>query len=189
GNSASTIFITKANGKGALLSQDEIMNGNWSNRGRNYWLNAKPGEYVIVAANYEVEQASTPGTSTTTRSGNMTVTTTSGGSGGGKITHTVIFPKSVVEKTKFKVVPGKLVYVGDFLLDTNNDYDKADDFQKHYGNRIAPGKLQNSGISKMFSTFHLGTLEKINDNEAEKNELMQEIKEDFLETTWMYLFN
>ncbi|TGM74045.1 hypothetical protein EHR01_11045 [Leptospira mtsangambouensis] len=185
--SASRVHVVrvdkKVNPGQTLITKTPVIASNWSDRGVIYYLNVEPGEYVVVAFEYEVEQQAQQTSSTT--SGNVTVTTSSGG---GKTIFTVITNKETAEKSKTKVAAGQLAYMGSFLVDTNKDFAEADEIQKHYANILKPGMLEKTGLfGNFFSVDLLGTLVSFTKDEEKIKEFKEDSKKSFAETPWSYL--
>ncbi len=168
----------------SLISKNEIITTNWKRGKRAYYLNIQPGEYVIVGAEYEEKQPKQT-TSTTDLGGGLSVSTTTGG---GVNIYTFIFSKEIVEKSRIKVLPGKVNFVGKILVDSNKDYDKADEVQKYYAERLRPGMLETGKVMSFFSLNGLATLKTFANDEATKKEFLENSKDDFTDTTWTHLF-
>ncbi|TGL45643.1 hypothetical protein [Leptospira perdikensis] len=185
--SASRVHVVrvdkKVNPGQTLISKTPVIASNWADRGITYYLNVEPGEYVVVAFEYEVEQQAQQTSSTT--SGNVTVTTSSGG---GKTIFTVITNKETAEKSKTKVAAGQLAYMGSFLVDTNKEFAQADENQKHYANILKPGMLEKTGLfGNFFAVDLLGTLVSHTKDEETLKEFKEDSKKSFTETPWSYL--
>ncbi|TGK52477.1 hypothetical protein EHQ99_17770 [Leptospira bouyouniensis] len=184
---ASRVYVVridkKVNPSQSLIVKTPTIASNWSDRGVVYYLNVEPGEYAVVAMEYEVEQP--PQQTSSTTSGNVTVTTSSGG---GKTVYTVITSAEVAEKSKTKVGVGQIGYMGSFLIDTNKDYETADDIQKHYANILRPNMLSNTGMfGKLIAVDLLGTLVSHKKDEETIKEFKEDAKKSFAETPWSYL--
>ena len=173
----------KVNPGQTLISKTPVIASNWADRGVTYYLNVEPGEYIVVAMEYEVKQQAQETSSAT--SGNVTVTTSSGG---GTTIFTVITNKETAEKSKTKVAAGQLAYMGSFLIDTNKEYAQADENQKHYANILKPGMLTNSGLfGNFFAVDLLGTLVSYTKDDEKVKEFKEDSKKSFAETPWSYL--
>ncbi|HMV45422.1 MAG TPA: hypothetical protein PK079_24630 [Leptospiraceae bacterium] len=168
----------------SLISTGDVIVSNWTVGNRIYYLNAQPGDYALIGAEYEVKQAKQQ-TSSTNVGGGVTVSTSSGG---GTTIYTVFFSKDIAEKSKTTVVPGKVSVIGDITVDENKDFDKADEVQKYYGERMRPGMLSVGTVMKLFTTNKLGSLKEFNNSSAMKEEFLKDSKEDFNETNWTHLF-
>lgn len=116
-----------------------------------YLLNAQPGTYVAVAAGYS-------------RSTNPLAF--GGGSTSGTIgrsfAETIYFSQSLIEKTKVRVMPGKLAVVGDFDFDIQgrmsfapsaSDFLKAADrLQVHYAKTVDP-QMETRGMTSSIKFY------------------------------------
>lgn len=168
----------------SLISSGDVIVSNWKVGNRIYHLNAQPGDYAIIGAEYEVKQAKQQ-TSSTNVGGGVSVSTSTGG---GTTIYTVFFSKDLAEKTRTTIIPGKVNVIGDIIVDENKDFDKADEVQKYYGERMRPGMLSVGTVMKLFTTNVLGSLKEFNNSNAVKEEFLKDSKDDFNETSWTHLF-
>lgn len=171
-------FIKVENGN--LMTKAGLIQATWNKGNRAYIFNADPGEYAAVAGDYTV---TTQGQTTSTTSGNVTVSTTSGG---GTSTYTTFFPKSMVESTRVKVEPGKLAYMGKYVVKMKQGLDTADEVQKFYAEIIYPGSTKPaSGLAAMFrQTGYTGTVSSSENGTAGRPSFLNLAREDFGETKW-----
>lgn len=95
-----------------VLDAEYVIPSNYSDKKQIYFLNVKPGRYVAVAARLS-------------------------GTGSG-MNYEAFFSLEMLPELEVTVVPGKLVFIGDFLLNTSSKMTEADDAQSHYYRLIAP---------------------------------------------------
>lgn len=178
-NPAEHVFFIRVE-NGNLMSKAGLIQATWTKKNRAYIFNADPGEYAAVAGDYTV---TTQGQTTSTTTGNVTVSTTSGG---GTNTYTTFFPKSMVESTRVKVEPGKLAYMGKYVLKMKQGVETADDVQKFYAEIIYPGSTKPaSGLSAMFrQTGYTGTVSSSESGTDGRPAFLNLAREDFGETKW-----
>ena len=117
-------FARPADGED-VLNSEYVVSSNYSNKKQVYLLNAEPGRYVAVAARL-------PGT-------------------GPGFTYAAFFSKEMLPEMEVTVVPGELVFMGDFLLQTSTKMDQADPAQSYFYRLIWPEAANSGFLKRTFS--------------------------------------
>ena len=134
-------FVRLAEG-GDVLDAEYVIPSNYSKKKQVYFLNAKPGRYIAVAAKL------------------------SGGGAGFK--YDAFFSIETLPKMEVTVVPGKLVFMGDFLLNTSTKMKEADRAQSLFYRLILPDAARQGFMGRAFrgKAPYTATLKSV-DKEAE----------------------
>ena len=104
-------FVRQAEGED-ILDSDYVISSNYSNKKQVYFLNAKPGRYVAVAARFAAA--------------------------GNGFKYEGFFSKDMLSETEVTVIPGEMTFMGDFLLNTSTKMGEADPVQSHFYRLISP---------------------------------------------------
>ena len=104
-------FVRLAEGED-VLDAEYVIPSSYSNKKQVYLLNAKPGRYVAVAARLK--------------------------GGGVGWEYEAFFSMEMLPEMEVTVVPGKLVFMGDFVLNTSTKMAEADRAQSHFYRLILP---------------------------------------------------
>ncbi len=108
-----------------VVNPEYVVSSNYSNKKQVYLLNAKPGRYVAVAARLR-------------------------GTGAG-FTYVAFFPMEMLPETEVTVVPGELVFMGDFLVQTSTKMDEVDPTQSYFYRLIWPEAANSGFLARTFS--------------------------------------
>ena len=119
------VYFVRATKGGDVLNAEYVIPSNYSKKKQVYFLNAKPGRYVAVAAVF-----SRPMT-------------------GFKLQ--AFFSMEMLPEMEVTVVPGKLVFMGDFLLNTSTKMEEADRVQSHFYRLIWPEAARMDSMQRTFS--------------------------------------
>ncbi len=117
-------FVRPAEG-GDALNAEYVIRSNYAKKKQVYFLNAKPGHYLAVAARLS-------------------------GRGTG-FKYEAFFSMEMLPKMEVTVVPGKLVFMGDFLLETSTKMEEADRAQSHFYRLISPEAASKGLMGRTFS--------------------------------------
>ncbi len=118
------VYFVRPAEDGDVLNAEYVIRTNYSNKKQIYFLNAKPGRYVAVAARL------------------------SGGGTGFK--YEAFFSMEMLPEMEVTVVPGKLVFMGDFLLNTSTKMKEADRVQSHFYRLISPDTARKGYMARTF---------------------------------------
>lgn len=116
-------FVRPAEGED-VLDSEYVLSSNYSNKKQVYFLNAKPGRYIAVAARI------------------------SGGGAGFK--YEAFFSEDMLRETEVTVVAGELVFMGDFLLQTSTKMREADPAQSYFYRLISPEAARKGFLGRTF---------------------------------------
>jgi hypothetical protein len=105
------VYFAKIDDKDSLLQQGVYLS-NYVSENRIYFLNARPGTYVAVAAH---------------QAGNQQ---------GSVARYTTYFSKELVELTKVTVHESQFAFMGSFVVNTSSGLEGADEVQSHYRSAI-----------------------------------------------------
>lgn len=97
-----------------------------------------------------------------------------------------LVPENLAKQSVFKVEKGKLTIGGKIvlkMLGMMDPFDEADNLQSMVKNTIFPGATYNS---IQMAADHEGSLD---NSDGTKEQLMNEVKEDFKETEWQSYVN
>ncbi len=143
--SAVQVYFVRATEDEDVFNAEYVIRSSYSNKKQVYLLNAKPGRYFAVAAELKGGQSSpfVPGTGSGVSVG-ISI---------GRFAYQAFFSMKMISKTEVTVVPGKLVFMGDFVVNTSTKMEKADRAQSHYFRMIAPEAASMGGgyIARTFS--------------------------------------
>ena len=117
-------FVRPAEG-GDVLDAEFVISSNYSDKKQVYSLNAKPGCYVAVAARLK--------------------------GGGVGFLYEAFFSMEMLPEMEVMVVPGKLVFMGDFLLNTSTKMREADSVQSHFYRLMLPEAASQGFMGRTFS--------------------------------------
>jgi hypothetical protein len=109
------VYFIKVDEGGDLYNQGKFIRSNYTTGGQVYLINAKPGRYAAVAC-YEKKKSQ------------LMV---------GE--YTTLFPKELIKLTEVLVAPGKIAFMGDYVVDQSVGLKGADSSQRHYCQVIEPG--------------------------------------------------
>lgn len=109
------------------FNADSVMQSNYSDGDQVYFLNAKPGRYVAVAARL--------------RGAPMTA---------GWEYHAFL-SRDTISQTETTVVAGRIAFMGQFSLKTSTKMEDADPAQAHYYRVISPETARKGFMSRAFS--------------------------------------
>ncbi len=145
-------FVRPAEG-GDVLDAEFVISSNYSDKKQVYFLNAKPGCYVAVAARLK-------------------------GSGMGLL-YEAFFSMEMLPEMEVMVVPGKLVFMGEFLLNTSTKMGEADLVQSHFYRLMLPEAARQGFFGRTFSgkapyTATLKSVDKGADTEREFSSLAEQ---------------
>ena len=173
----SVMFVRlEGNDRSQYISTQPIAS-NYNKDGYIYLLNAPPGRYAAVATFRS--QASAP--TAPAGGGGVTVTVNPGDTD-----YTTYFSRDLVKATEVTVEPGRIVFMGEFIVDTSTKFENADDVQSHYFRLISPGvEDRNKFLGLMSGDYHYtGTLYKVNQNEEVRERFLATTKENLGEAGW-----
>lgn len=180
------VFFVKAPRRGDLNRITEVIPASWIKGNRAYLLNPEPGDYYVVAGNFEVKQPQGQSSSTNLGGGvSMSVST-----GGGSIGHSVIMTEEFIRNTKTRVNSGQIAYMGKLALKDGSKINAkaqlADDYQKKFADLVVPGATSKSGLSGFFSTVWMLDVNKSSYSKepANRQAFEQTIKSDFAKSAW-----
>lgn len=104
-----------------------IVSSNYSKKDQIYMLNANPGRYVAVAAK-----------SKGTRQAAATE-------------YDIYFPKDMIAATEVTVLPGRMVFMGEFSLKSSGNVKELDQLQTKYFHMISPDSARKGAFGRMFA--------------------------------------
>ena len=124
----------------SIFTRTNIIQTNFIRGNYIYLLNAEPGNYAAVGAFYGPESTS----NTRTTSSGWKITTTTGGGFSNKqnedkSTWIVYFPKEMIKSTRVTVTPGRMAFMGEYMVGTRQ-LKSPDGAQLHYYKVIEPEK-------------------------------------------------
>jgi len=108
-----------------IYAADSVISSNFSDDKQVYLLNARPGRYVAVAAELR-------------------------GSGPGE--YDVFLSKETIPSTEVEVIPGRITFMGDFLIDLKMKMSKSDEVQAHYFRLIEPGSARKGWMARAYTS-------------------------------------
>lgn len=165
-----TVTFAKLGDDGIISSelyQTSVMKNN-----HYYLLNAKPGQYVAVAATYS--RKTSIGVSAEDINGRVTRV----------FGENILFSKALIEKTKIELMPGSLAIMGEFdfgidgrmaLAPSASKFLKdADSVQAHYAKAIDSEMEFRGAMSSI--KFYRGTLKSANTDAGSKKTLLETAK-------------
>ena len=117
-------FVRLAEG-GDVLDAEYVVPSNYSKKKQVYFLNAKPGRYIAVAARLK--------------------------GGGAGFKYEAFFSMEMLPEMEVTVVPGELVFMGDFLQNTSSKMKEADRAQSHFYRLILPEAARQGFMARTFS--------------------------------------
>lgn len=132
----------------------EIIPSNYSNSGRAYLLNARPGTNVAVAAVLVQRQSM----------------------GGPSTTFTTYFSKELVEQTRVTVREAELSFMGAYVVDNLVGSDRAEGVETDYGTVFLLGMMGDAR--------YRGVLLERRADEQARNEFFRKAKEDLAGSGW-----
>lgn len=118
------VYFVRPAEDGDVLNAEYVIPSNYSKKKQVYFLNAKPGRYVAVAA-----RLSSRGTG---------------------FKYEAFFSMEMLPEMEVTVVPGKLVFMGDFLLETSTKMKEADRAQSHFYRLISPATARKGYMARTF---------------------------------------
>ena len=107
------VHFVRLGSQADMFAAESVVASSFSKEKQVYLLNAEPGRYVAVAADL----------------------------GGANLTtgeFKVFFDKATIAETEVEVTPGRIAFMGDFLIDLKVKMNKSDEAQAHYFLLIAP---------------------------------------------------
>ncbi len=152
----------EGNDRSQYISTQPIAS-NYNKDGYIYLLNAPPGRYAAVAASDIQSHAE----------GNQRFST--------------YFSRDLVKATEVTVEPGRIVFMGEFIVDTSTSFEDADDVQSHYLRLISPGVEGRSTFwgSMMGDNHYTGTLHEVNQDEEARDRFLATTRENLGEVGWL----
>ncbi len=177
----SVMFVRLEGNDSSQYISTQPIASNYNKDGYIYLLNAPPGRYVAVAAFRS--QASAP---TAPTGGGVTVTVNPGDTD-----YTTYFSRDLVKATEVTVEPGRIVFMGEFIVDTSTKFENADDVQSHYFRLISPGvENRNKFLGLMSGDYHYtGTLHEVNQDDEAREEFLATTRENLSEAGWLTAIN
>jgi hypothetical protein len=163
---ADMVYFIKVNDVEDLGSAEYCIQSNYKKGDQIYLLNAKPGRYSVVAS-YLVK--STPLAPT--------------------VKYTTIFAKDIIELAQKDVQPGKMVFMGEYIINQSSGIsDDADDAQLHYIQIIAPGE-STGWLGGVFSgqNYYEGSLNEEKCDKQTEYMFLKNAKKQFDGTGWVAL--
>ncbi len=156
----------------------QLITSNYNEDGYIYLLNAPLGRYAAVATFRS--QASAPPAST--GGGGVTVTVNPGDTD-----YTTYFSRDLVKATEVNVEPGRIVFMGEVIVDTSTSFEDADDVQSHYFRLISPGvEDRNKFLGLMSGAYHYtGTLHEVNQDDEAREKFLVTTRENLSEAGWL----
>jgi hypothetical protein len=107
-----------------IYAADSVISSNFSDDKQVYLLNARPGSYVAVAAEL---RSSAPGE------------------------YDIFLSKETIASTEVEVIPGRITFMGDFLIDLKTKMSKSDEAQAHYFRLLEPGSARKGWIARAYT--------------------------------------
>ena len=162
----SVMFVRLESNDSSQYISTQPIRSNYNKDGYIYLLNAPPGRYAAVATFRS--QASAP-------------------AGGGGFTYfTTYFSRDLVKATEVTVEPGRIVFMGEVIVDTSTSFKDADDVQSHYFRLISPGVEDRNKFLGLLSSDHhyTGTLHKVNQDEEVRERFLATTKKNLGEAGW-----
>jgi hypothetical protein len=160
------IFIRETGSKSN--PQSELVLSNYRKGGRIYLLNAKPGPYIAIASLHISTSSSYHGQNKFLTKRSLSV---------------MLFPEEILKASMVNVKPGEFVYMGDFLLNSDNDLDKCDNFQKISHSRLT-GIIKRA-IPKGAKQTYLRAI--LNKHSSTSEKFLIKAKQDLQNTGWLPL--
>ena len=142
----------------------QLITSNYKKDGYIYLLNAPPGRYAAVAT-FRLYQDFLDGSVSR---------------------HYTYFSRDLVKATEVTVEPGRIVFMGEFIVDTSSFKD-ADDVQSHYDRLISPD-LEGRSVSwqvRMGVLHYTGTLHEVNQDEEARERFLATTRENLGEVGWL----
>jgi hypothetical protein len=169
----------EGNDRSQYISTQPIAS-NYNKDGYIYLLNAPPGRYAAVAT-YR-SQAGAPSAPTGTDGGGVTVTFNPGDTD-----YTTYFSRDLVTATEVTVEPGRIVFMGEFIVDMSTSFKDTDDVQRHYFRLISPGvEDRNEFLGLMSGDYHYtGTLHELTQDEDAHKRFLTATRKNLGEAGWM----
>jgi len=176
----SVMFVRlEGNDRSQYISTQPIAS-NYNKDGYIYLLNAPPGRYAAVATFKSQASASAP--SAPTGGGGVTVTFNPGDTD-----YTTYFSRDLVTATEVTVEPGRIVFMGEFIVDTSTSFKDTDDVQRHYFRLFSPGvEDRNEFLGLMSGDYHYtGTLHEVNQDDEARQKFVATTRENLGEAGWL----
>ncbi len=174
----SVMFVRLEGSDSSQYISTQPIASNYNKDGYIYLLNAPPGRYAAVATFRS--QASPP----PAPAGGSGVTVTVNP---GDTDYATYFSRDLVKATEVTVAPGKIVFMGEFIVDTSTNFEDADDLQLHYLRLISPSVEDRSNFLGLFSgDYHYtGTLHELNQDEEASERFLATTRENLGEAGWL----
>ena len=173
----SVMFVRLEGNDSSQYISTQPIKSNYNKDGYIYLLNAPPGRYAAVATFRS--QASAP--TAPAGGGGFTVTVNPGDTD-----YTTYFSRDLVKATEVTVEPGRIVFMGEVIVDTSTSFTDADDVQSHYIRLISPDVEDRNKFLGLLSGDHhyTGTLHEVNHNEEASERFFATTKENLGEAGW-----
>ncbi len=174
----SVMFVRLEGNDSSQYISTQPIASNYNKDGYIYLLNAPPGRYTAVATfRSQASPPSAPG-----GGGGFTVTVNPGDTD-----YTTYFSRDLVKATEITVEPGRIVFMGEVIVDTSTSFKDADDVQSHYFRLISPGvEDRNKFLGLMSGDYHYtGTLHEVNKDDEARERFLATTKENLGEAGWL----
>lgn len=171
------IFVKLEGNDSSQYISTQPIASNYNKDGYIYLLNAPPGRYAAVATFRS--QAGIP--TAPTGGGGVTVTVNPGDTD-----YATYFSRDLVKATEVNVEPGRIVFMGEFIVDMSTRFEDADDVQLHYLRLISPGVEDRSKLLGLLSgNYHYtGTLHEVNQDEEARERFFATSRENLGGAGW-----
>jgi hypothetical protein len=157
----SVMFVRlEGNDRSQYISSQPIAS-NYNKDGYIYLLNAPPGRYAAVST-FRYQATGDHG-------------------------FTTYFSRDLVKATEVIVEPGRIVFMGEFIVDTSTSFEDADDIQLHYRKWTSPGAEDRSTFvgSMMGDNHYTATLHEVNQDEEARERFLVTTRENLGEVGWL----
>jgi hypothetical protein len=177
GKADSVMFVRLDGNDGSQYISTQPITSNYNKGGYIYLLNAPPGRYAAVATFQSKASAPTAPTG-----GGVTVTVNPGDTD-----YTTYFSRDLVEATEVTVEPGRIVFMGELIVDTSTSFEDADDVQMHYFRLISPGvEDRNKFLGLMSGDYHYtGSLHEVKADDEAQEKFLATTRENLAEVGWL----
>jgi hypothetical protein len=177
-DTAQTVYFARVDG-GEGVERGSVLLSTLSCGDRIYLLNAPPGEYVAVAAEWQraiQPPPTTPGNAPTESARS--------------VTYRAFFSRETIEATRVTLAPGRFALMGRLSVDSSaSGLGGADAAQRHYGGVIAPGARPGVGSQIMSGAAgrveYLASLRNLDRGDGALLEQRRAANDDLRSTGWI----
>ncbi len=164
--SPTKVFFILLNEKDDLTKGTNYIASNYAEDDIAYLIDAKPGRYVVAAAEYDKASVKT----------------------GGKYSEFEFFNKEAISATEIKVKPGEFSFMGIISLQNKVESLKSiqangDDAQKHYSKLLNDFAKEYTGL--IIDNIQNSSLNNASNTASDRDAAIRKSKENLKETGWL----